>query len=145
MQVALGENVGKLMKARGLSNGQVARGAGIADPQTVFALVKRKSKKSDYAGQLAAYFNVPLVRLMADDFDPAEARILPGAAFEFRIDEAEAMKRLRTARPEWRRYVLSLAMMEDPEKQKTFLDIMSEAVPDVVVEKAYGVAGKGRE
>lgn len=73
MLMGLGENVGKLMKAKRLSNGEVARGAGIADAQTVFALVKRKSKKSDHAPQLAAYFKVPLSRLLANDFKVSEA------------------------------------------------------------------------
>lgn len=63
------------MKARSLSNGDVSRGAGIPDPQTVFALVKRKSKKSDHAARLATYFDVPLDRLLADDFDVSEADI----------------------------------------------------------------------
>lgn len=73
MGMALGTNVGKLMAHKRLTNGDVSRGAGIPDPQTVFAMVKRKSKKSDHAAALARFFNVPLDRLMADDFDVAEA------------------------------------------------------------------------
>jgi hypothetical protein len=44
--VSLGRNIGKLVKARRLSYGEVARGIGIEDAQPIWALVKRSSKKS---------------------------------------------------------------------------------------------------
>jgi len=55
------------------------------------------------------------------------------------IEEAEAISRLRHALPDWRRYVLSLAMI-DKGKQQLMLDTMREAVPDHIVEKALGDA-----
>jgi len=55
------------------------------------------------------------------------------------IEEAEAISRLRNALPDWRRYVLSLAMI-DQTKQQLMLDTMREAVPDHIVEKALGDA-----
>jgi hypothetical protein len=70
--MGLGQNVGKLMKARGLSYGDVARGIKIEDPQAIWVLVKRDSKKSQFASQLADYFKIPLHRLLADDFNVDE-------------------------------------------------------------------------
>jgi hypothetical protein len=70
--MGLGQNVGKLMKARGISYGDVARGIEIQDPQAIWVLVKRDSKKSQFASQLADYFKIPLPRLLADDFDVDE-------------------------------------------------------------------------
>lgn len=53
------------------------------------------------------------------------------------IDEAEAIKNLRAADPAYRRYVISLALMS-PDKQQLMVQTMREAVPDSVVEAAYG-------
>lgn len=137
--MALGENVGKLVAARGLSYGDVARGIKLEDPQAIWALVKRKSKKSDYAGKLAEFFKVPLHRLMADDFDVAEVHT-PAPAVDYRIEEAEAITRLRRSHPDWRRYVLGLAMVDSPSAQELLLNTMRQAVPDYKVENAYGDA-----
>lgn len=56
------------------------------------------------------------------------------------IEEAHALRRLRKAIPQYRAYVLSLALMESHEKQRLFLDIMQSHMPDRAVEKAYGEA-----
>lgn len=65
-----------------------------------------------------------------------------GTAYGMSLElaEAEAIKRLRDALPEWRRYVISLAMTTDQAKQRLFLDMLSDHVPDHVVEEAYGDA-----
>ena len=55
-------------------------------------------------------------------------------------EEAEAMKRLQQALPDYRRYVLGLAMEDDKQAQQTLLDTMQRAVPDKLVADAYGVA-----
>src|SRR5687767_11034138 len=112
--MGLGKNVGALVKARGVSYGDVARGIGIEDPQAVWALVKRGSKKSSFAGKIATYFQVPLERLLADDFHPDEAPADPRPhPIQLRLEEAEAIKRLRDAKQDWRRYVLGLAMIDN--------------------------------
>lgn len=72
MLMSLGSNVEKLMQARGLNYPDVARGIGIDDTQPIWALVKRKSKKSQFAGKLAEFFKIPLERLMAEDFEVGE-------------------------------------------------------------------------
>jgi transcriptional regulator with XRE-family HTH domain len=92
--MGLGRNVGKLMKARGLSYGAVARGIGINDPQTIHALVKRDSTKSEFAGKLADFFKVPLARLVADDFqveEPADAQIKGSKIRAAAISDAEKL------------------------------------------------------
>jgi transcriptional regulator with XRE-family HTH domain len=55
------------------------------------------------------------------------------------IEEALAVKKLRDSAPAWRRYVLSLAMVEKPQ-QDLLLQTMRQAVPDYKVEQAYGTA-----
>lgn len=56
------------------------------------------------------------------------------------IEEAEALKRLRSAMPDWRRYVLGLAMIDNKDTQGILLKTMREAVPDKRVEQFVGVA-----
>lgn len=138
--MGLGVNIGKLVKARGVSYGDVARGIGEADPQAIWNLVKRKSRQSRFAAQLATYFNVPLDRLLADDFDVTETAAAAPRQLQLRIEEAEAIVRLRRAHPDWRRYVLGLAMVDSEQAQGLMLTTMRQAVPDYKVETAYGEA-----
>lgn len=56
-----------------------------------------------------------------------------------KLEEAEAMKRLQEASPDWRRYVLGLAMV-DRAQQDLLLRTMRQAVPDHKVESAFGAA-----
>ena len=71
--MALGRNVGALIDARGLSQAEVARAIGMDEQQGLHNLIKRNSKKSEFAPRLAEYFGVRLERLLAEDFDVAEA------------------------------------------------------------------------
>lgn len=64
-------------------------------------------------------------------------RLKASAPIKYTIDEAEAIKNLRVAEPAYRRYVISLALMT-PEQQHLMVKTMREAVPDSVVEAAYG-------
>jgi hypothetical protein len=103
--------------------------------------VKRGSKKSAYAQKLSDYFRVPLERLHAADFDPNEAPTSPTPhPLQLRIEEAEALKRLRDAAPDWRRYVLGLAMIDNRQSQELLLATMREAVPDKRVEEFVAIA-----
>lgn len=54
--------------------------------------------------------------------------------------EGLAIKNLRDALPEWRRYVTSLAMTTSKERQQLFLDMLQQHVPDETVAKAFGPA-----
>lgn len=136
--VSLGKNVGKLIKARRLSYGEVARGIGAENPQAIWTLVKRNSRRSDFAGRLAGFFGVPIERLLADDFDIAEASATPPEPPP--IEEELAIKRLRNALPDWRSYVLGLTMIDNHDTQALLLKTMRETVPDAKVERAYGKA-----
>jgi hypothetical protein len=60
------------------------------------------------------------------------------------IEEALAVKKLREAAPAWRRYVLSLAMVDKPQ-QELLLQTMRQAVPDYKVEQAFGTAPHARK
>lgn len=142
--MGLGANVGKLVKARGLSYGDVAAAVG-TDPQAIWNLVKRSSKRSEFAGKLSDYFGVPMSRLMADDFAVDEAQPSATPRIDVRIEEGEAIVRLRRAHPDWRRYVLGLAMVDNRETQELLLRTMREAVPNEKVEAAYGQAPHVRE
>lgn len=55
------------------------------------------------------------------------------------LEEAEAIKRLRDAAPQWRNYVLGLAMI-DKSAQDLMLKTMQQTVPNYKVERAYGDA-----
>lgn len=138
--MSLGKNIGKLVQARRLSYGEVARGIGIEDAQPIWALVKRNSKKSEFAGRLATYFGVPVERLIADDFDIEEAATPAKQEPPPPIEEALAIKRLRNALPDWRRYVLGLAVIDNHDTQALLLKTMREAVPDSRVEQHITVA-----
>lgn len=71
------------MDARGIDYADIARGIGIEDSQPIWALVKRDSRKSQFAGPLAQFFNVPLERLVAEDFDVSETDALREPAGQY--------------------------------------------------------------
>jgi hypothetical protein len=73
-----------------------------------------------------------------------EAAPISGAVYRLEILEAEAIKRLRDGNPDWRRYVLSLAMV-DRKEAEILLNTMRQAVPDYKVERAYGTAPHVKE
>lgn len=62
------------------------------------------------------------------------------AGTRLEIEEAEAITRLRKAHPDWRRYVLGLAMVDSEQAQQLLVTTMRQAVPDYKVEAAYGDA-----
>lgn len=145
--MALGKNVGELVRVRGVSYGDVARGIGLEEgSQAIWSLVKRDSKKSQFASRLADYFRVPLSRLLAEDFDPAEVSQQDGdrseGAHEMRLhhEEALAIKRLRLALPKWRNYVLGLAVIDNHGTQQLLLDTMTQTVSDRRVEENVSIA-----
>lgn len=56
------------------------------------------------------------------------------------IEEAQAIRRLRTALPAWRNYVLGLALVEDKSTQQLLLDTMRQTVSDARVEASVSIA-----
>jgi len=73
--------------------------------------------------------------------EPMEPTFEVAPGLQFRHEEALAVKNLRSAMPNWRRYVLSLAMITDKERQRLFLDMLGQHVPDEKVAAAYGKPG----
>lgn len=76
------------------------------------------------------------VRWLLSGEEP-KLRARPAEPVTYSIEEAEAIKSLRVAEPAYRRYVISLALMTR-EQQQLMIKTMREAVPDSVVEAAYG-------
>ncbi len=68
-RMALGKNVGALRERLGLTYEQVAQAVGTT-PQNVANLVSRNSRRSEFAGRLAAFFGFSLRELESDAFDP---------------------------------------------------------------------------
>lgn len=83
----------------------------------------------------------PMMGLSHDEYLAAAGEeVKTSHGLILQIEEAEAIKRLRSAIPDWRRYVLSLAMIDKKDTQQTLLDAMQEAVPDKRVEKFVPIA-----
>jgi hypothetical protein len=72
--MALGRNVGRLMVLREIGYAELARAIGLEDKQALWQLVKRDSKKSEFAHKLANYFGVSSESLASDNFDPSQTR-----------------------------------------------------------------------
>jgi len=102
-------------------------------PQAVNGWRKTGRIAKGHLQTIAQVTGKPLTFFLWQDQRPQSAAITQ----ELAIEEAEAIKRLRDASHEWRNYVLALAMIERRE-QDLMLKVMREAVPDYVVEQAYG-------
>jgi len=109
--MSLGRNVGKLIEAKRLSYPEVAGKTNADSPQAIWNLVKRDSRQSKYAADLAKFFRVPLERLLAEDFDisesqdPVHTNADDGQLSE---EEKQLLQCYRTADPRWR---LSLRLL----------------------------------
>lgn len=138
LQATIGERLAARLREKKLRKSDLARALSLSDT-AVGLWIKGDTK------------NLKLENLFAAaDFLGVEARWLalgegpklklPADAFQLEIGEAEMITRLRAADRDWRRYVLSLAAL-DSSKQSLMLATMREAVPDYVVERAYGTPG----
>jgi hypothetical protein len=87
-----------------------------------------------HLGTIAKLTGRPLEYFLGESVDPGATLWL-----KLGIEEGEAIKRLRDGDPDWRRYVLALAMVQGSE-QALLLRTMRQAVPDYKVEQAYGDA-----
>jgi hypothetical protein len=87
-----------------------------------------------HLGTIAKLTGRPLEYFLGESADPGATLWL-----KLGIEEGEAIKRLRDGDPDWRRYVLALAMVQGSE-QALLLRTMRQAVPDYKVEQAYGDA-----
>ena len=103
-------------------------------PQAVNGWRKTGRLAKRHLGTIARLTRKPLEYFLEDDLEASSA-----LGLRLRIEEAEAIKRLRDGNPDWRNYVLGLAMVERHE-QEILLNTMRQAVPDYKVEQAYGPA-----
>lgn len=114
-------------------------------PQAVYEWRKTGRVSKGYLSKIAAETGKPLEYFLGED----QAGISTNVGLVLGIEEAEAIKRLRDALPQWRAYVFNLAITTSREKQKLWLEMMNRHVPDERVEKTYGdaphVAARKRE
>jgi hypothetical protein len=109
-------------------------------PQAVNGWRKTGRGAKKHLPKIAELTKRPLEFFLGAEAGAAEG----GGTYRLAIEEALAIKRLREAHPDWRRYVLGLAMVEGAE-QDLMLKTMRQAVPDYQVERAYGTAPHVKE
>lgn len=132
--MSLGNNVGKLIAAKGVSYSLLAEKIEADSVQAIWNLVARNSRQSKYAVGLAKYFRVPLERLLAEDFDVSEAPDLsPKGADGNQLSEQERqlVECYRVADPRWRLSLRLLAAIATSAQ-----DEIAEAV-NVVIAKIF--------
>lgn len=100
-------------------------------PQAVHGWRKTGRVAKRYLEVISAMTSRPLEYFLGNELTPAP---YDG------IMEGEAIARLRRALPEWRRYVIGLAMEDSHAAQKLLLDSMRKAVYDPRVEQFIPVA-----
>lgn len=105
-------------------------------PQAVYEWRKTGRVAKKYLELIAAQTGQPLEYFLGSK----PGNVMTSHGLSLTIEEAEAIKRLQHALPDWRRYVLGLAMEDSKETQKVLLDSMRKAVPDRRVEDHVPVA-----
>lgn len=111
----------------------LAEACGVTD-QAVNGWRKTGRVAKRHLGTIAKLTGRPLEYFLGDTASPGATLWL-----KLGIEEGEAIKRLRDGDPDWRRYVLGLAMVEG-KAQALLLQTMRQAVPDYKVEQAFGNA-----
>lgn len=103
-------------------------------PQAVYEWRQTGRVKKGYLSKIAAETGKPLEYFLGEE----HGTVAVNYGLTLKLDEAEAMKRLQNADPNWRRYVLGLAMVERSQ-QELLLKTMRQAGPDYNVEQAHGL------
>lgn len=111
-----------------LTSAALAEACGVT-PQAVYEWRKTGRVSKGYLNKIAAETGKPLEYFLGDDVDGVPTNF----GLTLKPDEAEAMKKLQEALPDWRRYVLGLAMVEKSQ-QELLLKAMRQTVPDYRVE-----------
>lgn len=142
MATGLGERLREARKLRRLTQVELATKSKVAQ-NTISDLETGESQ--EISGPvligLSAALEVRPAWLFKGAEPKAEAQSAPD---DLKDDELKAIRALRGALPDWRRYVLGLAMITDKQRQQLFLDMMAPPVPDEAVSAAYGKPGKKR-
>lgn len=115
-----------------VSSAALATKCGVT-PQAVHGWRTTGRVAKRYLEAIAGMTRRPLEYFLGNDVAPSNA------TFDG-ITEGEALARLRRALPEWRRYVIGLAMEDSHTAQKLLLDSMRKAVFDPRVEQFVPVA-----
>lgn len=102
-------------------------------PQAVNGWRKNGRIAKKHLAKIAAETKKPLEYFLGDEPDTVTVNF----SLVLTRSEAEAMKRLQGALPEWREYVLNLAMVNHT-AQQTFLTTMGKTVSNEAVRAAYG-------
>lgn len=138
---SLGLRLRTARKLRKFSQVQLAKSSGLKQP-SISELESGETKEIS-GPTLIALSNVLAVRAewLVTGKEPMEPSVEVAPGLTFKVEEAQAVKNLRAALPNWRRYVLSLAMITDQERQRLFLDMLGQHVPDEKVAAAYGKPG----
>lgn len=141
----LGLRLKTARKLRNLSQVGLARAAGLKQP-SISELESGETKEISGPTLIAicTALNVRPAWLVTGK-EPMEPTVEVAPGLAFRVEEAQAVQNLRAAMPNWRRYVLSLAMITDNERQRLFLDMLGQHVPDEKVAAAYGPVPKGKK
>lgn len=105
-------------------------------PQAVYEWRKTGRVAKRYLEIIASQTGKPLEYFLGNK----PGRVTTNYGISLTLEEAEAVKRLQNALPDWRLYVLGLAMEESKQTQQVLLDSMRKAVPDRRVEEHVSVA-----
>ncbi len=145
MSSGIGERLREARKLKRISQVQLATAAGLKQPS--ISEIESGETKEISGPNLIAVSAALKIRpewlVTGKGHMESGAEVAPGLTF--RVEEAHAVKNLREALPEWRRYVLSLAMTTDKTRQRLFLDMLTEHVPDEKVAAAYGKPGEKKK
>ena len=138
---SLGLRLRTARKLRKMSQVDLAKAAGVKQP-SISELESGETKEIS-GPTLIAISSALAIRpaWLVTGKEPMEPTVDVAPGLAFKVDEAQAIRNLRAARPNWRRYVLSLAMITDQERQRLFLDMLGQHVPDEKVAAAYGKPG----
>lgn len=104
-------------------------------PQAVYEWRKTGRVSKGYLSRIAAETRRPLEYFLGNE----DGSIAASHGLTLSLEEALAVKKLQRAHPEWRSYVLSLALMERSE-QELMLKAMRYPASDRKVEDAFGTA-----
>jgi transcriptional regulator with XRE-family HTH domain len=118
-----------------LTSAALAKLCGVT-PQAVYEWRKTGRVSKGYLEKIAAETSRPLEYFLGSE----PGKVVANYGITLTLEEAEAIKRLQKAMPDWRLYVLGLAMVDNHATQRTLLDTMRQAVPDRRVEQHVPVA-----
>lgn len=123
------------IKASGMSEAEFAKTVLKVDQANLTNWKKRGVPQGRMQARIAAIIGKSTDQYLADIGRPTGAK-----QAQIPIEEAIAFDRLHKALPDWRNYVLGLAMVSSHEAQALLLSTMRNAVPDAHVEEFISAA-----